>query len=91
MITLKQILDSQSTILQGKKVRLVRHKDNREQYRHAMKDREALLEYQRNQGDDYFQGCDYLVSFLGIAYKRALFLGVFKINGMEPRKEIKDV
>jgi hypothetical protein len=85
MITLQQILDSQSLILKDKKVRLVRHKDNRQEYRHAMKDREALLEYQRNQGDDFFKGCDYIISFAGTSYKQSIFLGVFKILGVEPR------
>ncbi|MCB1563304.1 MAG: hypothetical protein KDJ75_07000 [Alphaproteobacteria bacterium] len=43
MITLKQILDSQSQLLEGKKVKVVRHKDSREEYRHVMKDREPVL------------------------------------------------
>lgn len=81
MITLKQILSSQSPILEGKKVKLVRHKDSRIEYRHVMKDREALLQYQRGQAKDVFKGCDYIISFIGLERKRSIFIGVFKING----------
>lgn len=85
MITLKQILNSQSPLLEGKKVKVVRHKDSREEYRHVMKDREALLEYQREQAKDVFKGCDYIISFIGLERKRSVFIGVFKINGSGPR------
>ena len=81
MITLRQILNSQSPLLEGKKVKLVRHKDSRVEYRHVMKDRDALLEYQREQTKDVFKGCDYIVCFIGLERKRSVFIGVFKVNG----------
>lgn len=80
MITLQQILSSQLPMLDGKKVKLVRHKDSRAEYRHVMKDREALLQYQREQAKDVFKGCDYIISFIGLERKRSVFIGVFKIN-----------
>lgn len=81
MVTLRQILSSQSLLLENAKVKIVRHKDNREEYRHIMKDRQALLEYQKEQGKDVFKGCDYIVSFIGDARKRSRFVGVFKVGG----------
>ncbi len=87
MITLQQILNSQSPILEGKKVKLVRHKDSRAEYRHVMKDREALLQYQREQAKDVFKECDYIISFIGLERKRSIFIGVFKINGSGPKND----
>lgn len=84
MLTLKQILSSQSPLLEGKKVKLVRHKDSRAEYRHMMKDRDALLEYQKEQGKDVFKNCDYIISFIGIERRRSVFIGVFKVNGSKP-------
>lgn len=81
MITLQQILNAQSPMLEGQKVKLVRHKDSRAEYRHVIKDRDALLNYQKEQGKDVFKGCDYIISFIGLERKRSLFIGVFKING----------
>lgn len=85
MITLQQLLNTQSDILNHAKVKVVRHKDSREEYRHVMKDRQALLEYQKEQAKDVFKGCDYIVSFIGTERKRSIFIGVFKINWSEPR------
>lgn len=87
LISLRQILKSQSDILDHARVKIVRHKDSREQYRHVMKDRQALLNYQQEQGRDVFKGCDYIVSFIGVERRRSVFLGVFKINYSEPRGE----
>ncbi len=83
MITLQQILTSQSSILEGKRVKLVRHKDSRAEYREIVKDRAALLEYQREQGRDVFAGCDYIVSFFGLERGHSVFFGVFKVKGCE--------
>lgn len=85
MITLQQILRSQSDILENARVKIVRHKDSREQYRHIMKDRRALLEYQKEQAKDIFKGCDYIVSFIGDERKRSRFMGVFKVGTGKPR------
>lgn len=85
MITLQQVLKSQSDILNHARVKIVRHKDSREQYRHIMKDRQALLEYQKEQGKDVFKGCDYIVSFIGDERKRSRLVGVFKVGQGEAR------
>lgn len=84
MLTLQKILSLQSDVLEHAKVKVVRHKDSREEYRHVMKDRQALLEYQKEQGRDVFKECDYIVSFIGIERKRSVFVGVFKINKSRP-------
>lgn len=85
MITLQQVLNSQSTLLEGKRIKLVRHKDTRREhraeYREVIKDRATLLEYQQKQGRNVFDKCEYLVSFTGLDHGRSLFLGVFKVNG----------
>jgi len=38
MITLQQVLSSQSNILENARVKLVRHQDSRQQYRDVIKD-----------------------------------------------------
>ncbi|MCC6597651.1 MAG: GIY-YIG nuclease family protein [Alphaproteobacteria bacterium] len=85
MITLQQILRSQSDILDHARVKIVRHKDSRKEYRHIMKDRQALLEYQKEQGKDVFGECDYIVSFIGDERKRSRFVGVFRVSAGKPR------
>lgn len=80
MITLEQILSSQSDLLAGAQVKLIRHKDSREEYREAMKDRQGLLAYQKLQGRDIFKGCDYIISFVGLERRRSVLFGVFKVN-----------
>lgn len=80
MITLQDILESQSSILDGTSVKLVRHKDGRKAYRDVVLNRDRLLEYQREQGRDIFAGCDYIVSFIGLERKRSLLFGVFKVG-----------
>lgn len=89
MITLQQVLDNHSTILKDKSVKLVRHMDHREEYRDIFKrkDRNELLEYQREQGKLVFEGCDYIVSFFGLERRRSLFFGVFKVNGRTINKD----
>lgn len=81
MVTLAQILQSQSRLLEGKRVKLVRHKDHRAEYREAIKDRKKLLAYQQKQGRDVFGGCEYIVSFMGLERSKSLFFGVFKVLG----------
>ncbi len=83
MVTLAQILQSQSSILEGKRVKLVRHKDSRAEYRDAIKDRSKLLSYQQKQGRDAFGDCEYIVSFMGLERSRSLFFGVFKVLGSQ--------
>lgn len=104
MITLQKILQAQSNILDDARVKIVRHQDNREEYRHIMKDRPALLEYQKIQGKDIFKDCDYIISFIGDERKRSRLIGVFKVGQgkklndgtfyydvMEPVQEFEDL
>jgi uncharacterized protein YutD len=81
MITLQEILNSQSALLNGKRVKIVRHKDTQMQYRDALKERAVALQYQREQNSDIFARCDYIVSFFGLERRRAVLFGVFKVNG----------
>ena len=85
MITFRELISLKTDILESSNVKYVRHKDNRKEYRDLIKDRDELLEYQRDQKNDIFNGCDYIVSFFGQESTKALFIGVFKVNGV--RKE----
>ncbi len=87
MITLQKILNSHSPLLNDAKIKLVRHKDSRVQYRDLIKSKQGLLDYQRIQPKDVFGSCDYIVSFIGLERKRSVLFGVFKVNG---RKFIDD-
>lgn len=80
MLTLKEILGPRSQMLDGKKVKIVRHQDNRAEYRDLIKDRQGLLEYQKEQANDVFGNCDYIISFRGLDRCHALFFGVFSVG-----------
>ena len=80
MITLQQILTAKSSVLDNARVKVVRHKDNRPEYKDVMKDKKQILEYQKIQGKDIFKDCDYIISFIGIERGRSVFLGVFKVG-----------
>ncbi len=82
MITLQQILNSQSTLLEGKRVKIVRHKSKNMDYRrHVLKDRNAALRYQEKQGEDVFSKCEYIVSFFGLERSQSVMFGVFEVVG----------
>lgn len=83
MLTLQEILRTKSDVLDSAEVKLVRHKDHREQFKDVMKDKELLLEYQKEQGKEHFKGCDYIVSFIGTERRRSVLLGVFKVGGVK--------
>lgn len=82
MITLQDILNTKSDLLHGAKIKLVRHKDSRAEYREMIKEREGLLAYQRNQPKHVFKGCDYIITFVGIERRRSILFGVFRVDGM---------
>ena len=86
MLTLKSLIESQSDILNGKRVKLVRHKDDREEYRERIKHRESLLIYQEEQTSEVFKECDYIISFVGQDRNRSVLFGIFKVNGVRDRK-----
>ncbi len=84
MITLDQIMNSQSDILKGTKIKLVRHsRKDMDYYRDVLKDRNTALEYQKEQGSDLFKDCDYIMSFFATESTKSVFFGVFKVNGYE--------
>jgi len=82
MLTLQQVLNSQSGLLEGKRVKLVRHRDaNMDYHRDVLTDRDRALEYQKKQARDVFSDCDYIASFFALERGRSVFFGVFKVNG----------
>ena len=85
MLTLQEILNTKSELLKSAKVKLVRHKDHRAEYRDVIKDKEKLLAYQREQPKDVFGDCDYIISFIGLERRRSVLFGIFKVNGAEQR------
>lgn len=82
MLTLQKFLNSQTNLFDGKKVKLVRHKDDREEYRELLKQRNTLLQYQKEQTKPVFKDCDYIISFIGTERKRSILFGIFKVNGV---------
>lgn len=83
MLTLQEILNLKTNLFKNSKVKIVRHKDNRLEYREIIKDKESLLEYQKEQENDVFKDCDYIISFIGIERSKSVFFGVFKVNGVK--------
>lgn len=83
MITFQELISLKTTILNVSKVKLVRHKDSRIEYKDVIKDKNELLEYQKEQKKDVFKGTDYIVSFIGQESTKSLFFGIFKIHGLE--------
>jgi hypothetical protein len=79
MLTLQEILNLKSNVLKESKVKLIRHADARAEYRDLLKNRESLLEYQRQQGKDVFN-CDFIVSF-NVVKGRTVLFGVFEVKG----------
>ena len=85
MFTLKELIELKTDFFKGKRVKLVRHKDSRTEYKDILKDREALLEYQKEQGKEVFKNTDYLISFIGQESTKSLLFGVFKVNGVDKK------
>ncbi|WP_060989545.1 GIY-YIG nuclease family protein [Photobacterium leiognathi] len=81
MIGLNELLSLKSDMLAKYKVKYVRHKDSRKEYRELIKDREELLKYQAHQSKNVFKDCDYIISFFGLDGSKSLFIGAFKVNG----------
>ncbi len=79
IITIQELLNARGLDAKAK-VKLVRHKDARQDvydlYRH---NKEAFLEYQSAQSKPVFHDVDYIVSFIGEDGCRARFIGVYKI------------
>ncbi|OOE68557.1 hypothetical protein [Salinivibrio sp. IB282] len=59
MITFKELVNKSLSNIDINKVKFVRHKDSRAQYRDIIKDRGSLLAYQAEQSKDVFKECEY--------------------------------
>lgn len=87
MLTLTQIMSLRTNILSESKVKLVRHKDNRVEYKELIKDRDELLKYQKEQSKHVFKDCDYICSFSGLEGSRSVFIGLFKVNSVTKKEK----
>ncbi|WP_082893377.1 GIY-YIG nuclease family protein [Rufibacter ruber] len=85
-LTLQDLLDLKSDLFKNAKVKMVRHKDNRREYRDLIKDKASLLEYQREQSKEVFKDCDFIISFVGQKGTKSLLFGIFKVKGVEKRE-----
>lgn len=87
MITFKELISLKTNIFDGKRVKYVRHKDSRSEYKDIIKDVDKLISYQEEQSKLVFSDCDYIVSFIGQEGTKALFFGIFKVEGVEERSD----
>ena len=83
MITLQDLLDSKTDLFKNSRVKLVQHKDGREEYRELIKHRDTLLKYQAEQISPVFHGCDYIISLIGKERRKSILFGIFKVHGFE--------
>jgi hypothetical protein len=83
MITLQEILNLKTDLFKISRVKLVRHKTDRAEYRDLIKDRNELLKYQKEQSKPIFHNCDYIISFIGTERRKSILFGIFKVNGYE--------
>lgn len=81
MFSFTELMSLKTDILTTHPVKYIRHSDTREAYRDVVKDREQLLKYQAEQDKAVFKNCDYLASFVGLEQSKALFIGLFKVDG----------
>ena len=87
MITFQELLELRTDYFKSSKIKLVRHKDSRKEYKDIIKDRAALLEYQKEQGNPVFKNTDYIISFIGQEGTKSLLFGFFKVNGVEKNSQ----
>lgn len=82
MLTFQKLIRLETKLLDESKVKLVRHKDNRVEYRDIIKDKNSILEYQKIQSKEVFKDTDFIVSFIGQESTKSLFFGIFKVGGV---------
>lgn len=90
-LTIQELIGLKTNLFNSSKVKLVRHKDSRLEYRDVIKDRDKLIEYQKEQAKDIFKGVDYVISFIGLEKSKSLFFGIYKVEGVIKEKENKYV
>jgi len=86
MLTIQELISLKTDLLDSSKVKLVRHKDSRLEYRDVIKDKKQLLEYQKEQEKEVFKDTDYIVSFVGQESTKSLLFGIFKVGSVTKRK-----
>jgi len=80
MITVQELLFNRG-LDKNAKIKLVRHKDQRQDlYNLYRTEYDEFLKYQNSQSKDVFRNVDYIVSFIGEDGNRSRFIGVFKIT-----------
>lgn len=87
MLSLNELFSLKTDLFKNAKVKLVRHKDSRIEYRDMIKERSGLLAYQREQPKEVFKGCDYIISFIGLERRRSILFGVFRVDGVTFRDD----
>ena len=85
MLTIQELIRLKTDKLDKAKVKLIRHKDSRLEYREVIKDKEALLEYQKEQGKEVFKDTDYIISFIGQESTKSLLFGIFKVGSVHKK------
>jgi hypothetical protein len=83
MISFQELIKLKTELFNSKKVKLVRHKDSRVEYREFIKNKASLIEYQKEQSKPVFKGVDYIIAFEGIEGTKAILFGFFKVGGVE--------
>ena len=83
MITIQELLFNRG-LNRDAKIKLVRHKDQREDlYNLYRTNKNSFLDYQNLQSKAVFKNIDYIVSFIGEEGDLSRFIGVFQIVGVE--------
>ena len=70
------------------KIKMVRHKDKRWDV-HELYRAGHIDAYQSFQGRAVFDGCKYIISFLGMEKNRAKFIGVYEVKGRKASDEVE--
>lgn len=97
IVTIQEILRGRDAAFDAcRKIRLVRHADNRKTkiidgrevraslYQLYRYDKETFLKYQKEQQRKKFEDVEYIVSFIGEAGTTARFVGVYKVGNKVP-------
>lgn len=86
--SIQQLIGLEEDSLNWSNIKLVRHQDSRLEYRDIFLDRkiDEILEYQKSQSKNIFQGVDYIISFIGLEKTKSLFVGIFKVEGVNEVK-----
>jgi hypothetical protein len=87
MLTIQELIRLKTDKLDKARVKLVRHKDSRLEYRDLLKDKESLLKYQKEQSKEIFKDTDYIVSFIGQESTKALLFGIFKVGDVSEKND----